>query len=51
MKIELDNFIIEYDTDIDYIEDIIATLEKNIYQILNFFELNRLSHKKKSYNF
>lgn len=47
MKIELDNFIIEYDADIDYIEDIIATLEKNIYQILNFFELIRLSHKKR----
>lgn len=47
MKIELSNFIIEYDKDINYIEDIILTLENNTYDILNFFELAQLSQKKR----
>ena len=33
VRIELNKFIIEYAVDIDYMEDIILTLEKNIYQI------------------
>ena len=47
MKIELSNFIIEYDKEINYIDDIISTLEKNTYDILNFFELDKLSKKKR----
>jgi len=46
MKIELNNFIIECDKNICYMENIISTLENNIYDILNFFELDKLSKKK-----
>ncbi len=47
MKIELDNFIIEFDKEINYMENIISTLEKNTISILDFFELKKLSQKKK----
>ena len=47
MKIELNNFVIEFDKDIDYISSVISTLENETYEILNFFELEKLSKKKK----
>ena len=37
MKIELDNFIIEYDKEISYMTNIISTLENNTIEILDFF--------------
>lgn len=47
MKIELSNFTIEYDKEIDYMSNIISTLENNTIEILEFFELEKLSQKKK----
>ena len=47
MKIELNNFIIEYDKEIDYMTNIISTLENNTVDILDFFELEKLSQKKR----
>lgn len=47
MKLDLSNFVIEYDKDISYIDDIISTLQNNTQDILNFFELDKLSQKKK----
>ena len=47
MKFELSNFIIECDQDISYMPNIIATLENNTIEILDFFELGKLSQKKK----
>ena len=47
MKIELSNFIIECYQDISYMPNIIATLENNTIEILDFFELGKLSQKKK----
>lgn len=47
MKIELNNFIIETDKYINYIEDIISVLENKTCNILDFFELDKLSKKKK----
>lgn len=47
MKIKLNNFIIEYDKEIDYMSNIISTLENNTVDILDFFELETLSLKKK----
>lgn len=47
MKIELNNFIIECAKEINYIEEIISTLENNTRNILDFFELEKLSQKKK----
>lgn len=47
IKIKLNNFIIECDKELSYIEDIILTLENNTYNILNFFELDKLSEIKK----
>ena len=47
MKIELDNFIIEYDKEISYMPNIISTLENNTIEILDFFELEKLSKKKR----
>ena len=47
VKIELDNFIIETDKEIDYMPDIISTLENDICKILDFFELENLSQKRK----
>lgn len=47
MKIKLNNFIIEYDKEIDYMSNIISTLENNTVDILDFFELEKLSLKKK----
>ena len=46
MKIELNNFIIEYDKEINYMSDIVSTLENNTVEILDFFELEKLSKKK-----
>lgn len=47
MKIELSNFIVEYDKEINYIQSIISTLENDTDKILDFFELDKLSQKKK----
>ena len=47
MRIELNNFVIEYDKEIDYISNIISTLENDTIEILDFFELRKLSKKKK----
>jgi len=47
MKIELNNYIIEYDKDINYIDEIISTLQNNTHDILDFFELDKLSQKKR----
>ena len=47
MKIELSNFTIEYDKEIDYMSNIISTLENHTIEILEFFELEKLSQKKK----
>ena len=47
MRIELSNFVIEYDKEIDYISNIISTLENDTIEILDFFELRKLSKKKK----
>ena len=47
VKIELNNFIIETDKYINYIEDIIFVLENKTCNILDFFELDKLSKKKK----
>ena len=46
LKIELSNFVIESDKDVDYINDVISTLESGTSDILNFFELEKLSKKK-----
>lgn len=40
-------FIVEYDKNIDYIDDLICVLEKETHRILNFFEIPSLSKKKK----
>ena len=47
MKIELNNFIIEYDKEINYMPNIISALENDTAEILDFFELKKLSKKKK----
>lgn len=51
MKIELSNFTIEYDKEIDYMSNIISTLENNTIEILELFELEKLSQKKESSDF
>lgn len=47
MKIELDNFIIECDKEINYMSNIVSTLENSTVGILDFFELDKLSQKKR----
>lgn len=47
MKLELNNFILECDEDINYIQEVISTLENNTHEILDFFGLDKLSQKKK----
>ena len=47
MKLELRNFILEWDEDINYIQEMISTLENDAHDILDFFELYKLSQKKK----
>lgn len=47
MTLELNDFIIEYDREIDYIDIIISTLENKVKDILDFFELEKLSKKKR----
>ena len=47
MKVELSNFTIECDGVINNIDDIISALENDTAQILNFFDLDKLSKKKK----
>lgn len=47
VKIELNDFIIESDKEISYLSSIISTLENDTKSILEFFELEKLSHKKR----
>ena len=47
MIVEIDNFIIESENDINYIDDIISNLQNNTQKILEFFELEKLSKKKR----
>ena len=47
MKIELNNFVIEADKEISYMSNIISTLENDTAKILDFFELQKLSKKKR----
>lgn len=47
MQIETNNFSIEYGENLDYIDDIVLTLENDTCNILKFFELNKLSQNKK----
>ena len=47
MKVELENFIIECDKEISYLNDLINTLLNNTRGILDFFELDKISNKKK----
>ena len=47
MIIELENFIIESNSDIKYKDEIINNLKNNTAKILNFFELEKLSKKIK----
>ena len=42
MKVELENFIIECDKEISYLNDLINTLLNNTRGILDFFELDLL---------
>ena len=44
---ENDYFIIECDENITYIDDLVSTLEKEMFRILKFFGLKKLSKKKK----
>ena len=44
---EEDYDFIEYDKDIDYMKTIIETLENGIFEIIDFFELKKLSKKIK----
>ena len=46
MKIELKDFIIICDKELDYMPEIISTLENRTENILNFFGLDKLSKKK-----
>ena len=54
MKIELENFIIESDIQLDYFEEVVKHIVENERRILNFFKLERLPNKIKililSYN-
>lgn len=47
MRKETKEFIIGYDKDIDYIDDLIKKLEQEEDRILNFFELKNLKEKRK----
>lgn len=47
MLIEKKNFIIDYDKSISYIPEVVNYLETKIDDIMNFFELESLSSKKK----
>jgi len=47
MKISLDNFIIECDKELDYINEVVSTLENKTSDILDFFELKGLKVKKR----
>jgi len=47
MQIELDNFIIHTDKDLDYLSEISKTLNSETKKVLDFFELKGLKEKKK----
>lgn len=47
MKIELENFIIESDIEIDYFDEIVNHIYENEVRILNFFRLDKLPQKVK----
>ncbi|MBR1925400.1 MAG: hypothetical protein IJ837_00920 [Clostridia bacterium] len=46
MQIELDNFIIHTDKDLDYLSEISKTLNSETKKVLDFFELKELKEKK-----
>ena len=46
MKKENENFIVECDENVDYIDDLVSTLEKEMQRILSFFEIPNLKEKK-----
>ena len=43
---ENENFIVECDENVDYIDDLVSTLEKEMQRILSFFEIPNLKEKK-----
>lgn len=47
MKLELNDFIIECDKELSYINELVKVLENNTKDILDFFELDKISNKKK----
>lgn len=47
MIVEIENFIIESENDIKYKDEIICNLQNNTQKILDFFELEKLSKKKR----
>ena len=47
MTLEKDNFIIEYDEKLEYIPEVVDYLETKMDDIMSFFELKKLSSKKK----
>lgn len=47
MSLEINNFIVEYDEDLEYIPELIANLESKTRELMNFFELKSLSSKRK----
>jgi len=49
MKIELDNFIIESDIELDYFNDVVNHIIENEKRIFNFFKLEKLPNKVKIY--
>ena len=49
MRVELDNFIIESDIELDYFNDVVNHIIENEKRILNFFKLEKLPSKVKIY--
>ncbi len=47
MIIEIENFIIEFENDLKYKDEMIYNLQNNTQRILAFFELEKLSNKQK----
>ena len=47
MKVELDNFIIESDIELDYFDEVVSHVIENEKRILDFFELEKLPQKCK----
>jgi len=47
MMLEKNNFILEYDSKLDYIPDVVNYLESKTSDIMSFFELDNLKNKRK----